>query len=86
MSKNPYLSCFDGRHFVTQESQHRGFFGTTQDQIIARDDGIDIYNQMSHISLTWVESGAGKDKKRQGQNAFEFAHCQTEQKSKADNA
>ena len=62
MSKNPYLSCCDGRHFVTQESRHRGFFGTTQDQIIARDNGIDIYNQISHISLTWVESGAGKDK------------------------
>ena len=51
MSKNPYLSCCDGRHFVTQESRHRGFFGTTQDQIIARDDGIDIYNQISHISV-----------------------------------
>ena len=45
------IPCCDGRHFVTQESRHRGFLGATQDHIIARDNGIDIYNQICHISV-----------------------------------
>ena len=55
MSKNTYLSCCDGRHLVTRESRHRGFFGATQDDIIAREWGAGKDEDKMHLNVHIVK-------------------------------